>query len=63
MHLSPAIPIILIFSEEKAREFYVDSRKKLQGSEAEALKPGAEKLKAGCPVEDTRLSRCRPAVD
>ncbi|MGE8488815.1 MAG: glyoxalase superfamily protein, partial [Paraburkholderia nemoris] len=24
MHLSPAIPIIRIFSEEKAREFYVD---------------------------------------
>ena len=24
MHLAPAIPIIRIFSEEKAREFYVD---------------------------------------
>ncbi|WP_153101719.1 glyoxalase superfamily protein [Paraburkholderia hayleyella] len=24
MHLSPAIPVLRIFSEEKAREFYVD---------------------------------------
>ncbi|MFP3560523.1 glyoxalase superfamily protein, partial [Paraburkholderia sp. SIMBA_049] len=24
MHLAPAVPIIRIFSEDKAREFYVD---------------------------------------